>query len=99
MKTVQDQFNDMLNAGKMPIFELQTGPDSYLVIDLWATDKGIAFAFDEDNKKTYFSSDIEQTGHCYTLLYDEDWSLDSHLEQIMLEILEGYCIPNNIEII
>jgi len=95
------QFNDMLDRGVIPCMEYQLPDNEWLVVDMQVMDlqserKGIVFSLSEDFT-TYFSGDIETIGGNFLLPYDEYFeSLDSYLEQISDEILEGVLIPNNL---
>lgn len=90
---LKEQFENMQC---MPLFEFELPDDEWLVVDLSVSVDGISFAFDEDNKTTWFSDEIEKEGDSYLLPFDECFSLDEHLQQISEEITEGYLIPNNL---
>jgi len=95
------QFNDMLDRGVIPCMEYGLGNDEWLVVDIQVMDlqserKGITFSLSEDFT-TYFSGSIEKIGESFLLPYDKYFdSLDSYLEQIADEILEGVLLPNNL---
>ena len=95
IKSVKNQF-DALNC--LPLFEFEIANDDHLLVNLAMTRKGIEFRFDADGKKEFFSGDIIKTGKNSFLLKCDRYTdnLDSYLEQIHSEIMEGYIMPHNL---
>ncbi len=97
---IRKQWDQMTESGIMPLLELQTGEDEYLVVDieLSADNAALLFSFDKDPLfDTYFSGEIEKVCNNYQLLIDEYCdNLDIYLQQIDLEILDSYLLPNNL---
>lgn len=84
----------------MPIFEIELNNGDYLLVDLELVSefKEIRFSFDTMNLKTWFSGETKILNeHLFSISYSE-WhgSLDSILEFIYGEVLEGFIIPNNL---
>jgi hypothetical protein len=102
---IKQQWQQMINNGTMPLFEIQISKDDYLLVDLELSDNGIRFAFDTSPLPPYnvlpvsFDGEIERLGEgVYLLPFDSACSdgLDSLLEMIYENIIEGYLIPNNL---
>ena len=105
LKRVQNairvQWDSMINRGIMPLLELQTGDSDYLIVDIALSDDNdcLIFSFDKyDLCDTFFSGEIDHViGNNYQLNIDECFeNLDSYLEQINSEMIEGYLLPNNL---
>jgi len=97
-KAIYNQWQDMLNYGKIPCFEIQLSNGDYLVVDIdyREGDNFISFSFD-DSLPVFFDGDIKKHGSQYHVMLDECFSsLDSYLELIYNNIIEGYIIPNNL---
>ena len=45
-KVIKQQWQQMINNGTMPLFEIQITESDYLLVDLELSDNGIRFAFD-----------------------------------------------------
>ena len=105
MRYIQDQFNEMLSRGVMPVFEIGLENGEYLEVNLGlhidgrcAANSGVTFEIDTDDLPTFFDGAIKNKGGgVYILPYDKYFdNLDTYLETIMENILEGYLLPNNL---
>jgi len=97
-KAINSQWQDMLNYGKIPCFEIELSNGDYLVVDIdyREGDNYISFSFD-DSLPVFFDGDIKKHGSNYRVILDNCFSsLDSYLELIYDNILEGYIFPNNL---
>lgn len=97
-KAIYEQWQVMLNYGKIPMFEIQIADGDYLLVDINynQNDDYISFSFD-DSLPVFFDGDIKKHGGSYHLLLDDCFSsLDSYLETIHNNIVEGYIIPNDL---
>jgi hypothetical protein len=77
-------------------YELSNG--DYLVVDINYTkgEEYISFSFD-DSLPVFFDGEIKKHGGEYHIILDECFSsLDSYLETIYDNIVEGYIIPNDL---
>ena len=88
----------MLDRGIMPIFELEIIGDEYLLVNLSVSDIGIEFSFDAEGLRTEFDFNIKKIhSNKFVLLFDEYYdNLDSYLELIHENLMEGYVIPNRL---
>lgn len=106
---ISQEWQAMLNCGKMPLFEIKLKDGEYLLVDLELCDnpdqanitnvqKEIYFSFDSMNLKTWFSGNIKEYHDCrFALPITEfDDSLDELLEVVMQEISEGFILPNDL---
>jgi hypothetical protein len=98
MNIIKKQWNEMLNRGTMPLFEVELKDDQYLLVDLALTDEGVEFSFDSEDLPVSFDGDIETIhSNRYLLPFDEYVeSLDSYLELISDNLSEGYLLPNDL---
>lgn len=97
-KAINAQWQAMLNYGKIPLFELELSNGDYLLVDIDYTqgDNYISFSFD-DSLKTWFDGEIKKHGSQYHVMLDNCFdNLDSYLELIYNNIIEGYIIPNDL---
>ena len=95
---ISTQWQAMLNYGKIPCFEIALSNGDYLLVDIEYTqgDDSITFSFD-DSLPVFFDGDIKKHGSQYHVMLDECFSsLDSYLQLIHENILEGYIIANNL---
>lgn len=95
---IYTQWQTMLNYGKIPLFEIQLNKGDYLVVDIEYTQGNdfISFSFD-DSLPVFFDGDIKKHGGSYHVMLDDCFdNLDSYLELIHDNILEGYILPNNL---
>jgi len=95
---IYNQWQDMLNYGRIPCFEIELSSGDYLIVDIDYTqgDNYISFSFD-DSLPVFFDGEIKKHGGEYHVMLDECFSsLDSYLELIYNNILEGYIIPNDL---
>jgi hypothetical protein len=92
------QWDDMLNRGIMPLFELEMKCDEYLLVELEVVNNGIKFSFDNEHKNTAFDGEVVEINDCnFILPFDEyNDNLDNYLETILENINEGYFIPNDL---
>lgn len=94
---INTEWDAMLTRGIMPLFELEIINDEYLLVELAIQSNGIKFSFDSDNKPVSFDGDIEVINdNHYVLPFDNDHTLNQHLEMIMGNLTEGYLCPNNL---
>lgn len=96
VESLKSQFSDMLSRGIMPLFEYELNNGDFLLVELSIDDCGLWFSFDNE-LETFFSGEIKNKGHNFLLPFDLYFdNLDRYLQQIDLEMTEGYIIPNNL---
>lgn len=95
---IYNQWQAMLNYGKIPCFEIEMINGDYLLVDI-DYKKGndyISFSFD-DSLPVFFGGEVKIQGSGYCVMLDDCFdNLDSYLELIYNNILEGYIIPNDL---
>lgn len=97
INTMKTEWQSMLDRGTIPCFEYQISEDDWLLVDLEFTDNGLEFSFDSDNKRVAFDGEIIVIhDNRYLLPWDLDMSLDSHLEMINVNMIEGYLLVNDL---
>lgn len=97
-KAINNQWQAMLNYGKIPMFEIALNNGDYLLVDIDYTQGNgyISFSFD-DSLPVFFDGEIKKHGGNYHVMLDPYFeSLDSYLELIYNNIIEGYIIPNDL---
>jgi len=97
-KAINSQWQTMLNYGRIPLFEIELNNGDYLIVDIDYTqgDDFISFSFD-DSLPVFFDGEIKKHGGEYHVILDECFdNLNSYLELIYNNILEGYIIPNDL---
>ena len=97
-KAIYNQWQSMLNYGRIPLFEIELNNGDYLLvnIDYQQGDDFISFSFD-DSLPVFFDGEIKKHGGGYKVMLDDCFdNLDSYLELIYENILEGYIIPNDL---
>ena len=97
-KAINQQWQAMLNYGKIPMFEIELSDGDYLIVDIdyQTGDDFISFSFD-DSLPVFFDGDIKKHGGSYHVILDDCFNnLDNYLELIHDNILEGYILPNNL---
>lgn len=97
-KAINSQWQAMLNYGKIPCFEIELSDGDYLIVDIdyQAGNNYISFSFD-DSLPVFFDGEIKKHGGNYHVILDDYFeSLDSYLEFIYDNIIEGYIIPNDL---
>ena len=97
-KVIYNQWQSMLNYGKIPMFEIELSDGDYLIVDIDYTQGNdyISFSFD-DSLPVFFDGEIKKHGGNYHVMLDECFNnLDSYLELIYNNILEGYIIQNDL---
>jgi len=95
---IYNQWQSMLNYGRIPLFEIELSNGDYLLVNIDYTqgDDFISFSFD-DSLLVYFDGEIKKHGGGYHVILDECFdNLDSYLELIYNNIIEGYIIPNDL---
>ncbi len=88
----------MLNYGRIPCFEIELSNGDYLLVDIdyQAGNDFISFSFDE-NLPVFFDGELKKHGGNYHVMLDPYFgSLDSYLELIYNNIIDGYIIPNDL---
>ena len=98
LKAINNQWQTMLNYGRIPLFEIAMNNGDYLIvnIDYKQGDDFISFSFD-DSLPVWFDGEIKKHGGEYRVMLDDCFdNLDSYLELIYNNIIEGYIIPNDI---
>ena len=96
IESLQAQFSDMLSRGVMPLFEYELNNGDFLEVKITICDRGVWFIFDNE-LETFFSGDIRKDGKEFLLPFDLYFdNLDHYLQQIDMEMTEGYIIPNNL---
>ena len=97
-KAINSQWQAMLNYGKIPLFEIELSNGDYLIVDIdyQAGNNYISFSFD-DSLPVFFDGEIKKHGGNYHVMLDPYFeSLDSYLQLIYDNIIEGYIIPNDL---
>ena len=97
-KAINQQWQAMLNYGKIPCFEIGLSNGDYLLVDIdyREGDNYISFSFD-DSLPVFFDGEIKKHGGEYRVMLDPYFeSLDSYLELIYNNIIEGYIIANDL---
>ena len=97
-KAINSQWQAMLNYGKIPCFEIELSNGHYLLVDIDYTqgEDHISFSFD-DSLPVFFDGEIKKHGGNYHVMLDECFdNLDSYLQLIYDNIIEGYIIPNDL---
>lgn len=95
---VCEEWRELIAKGTIPCFEFKTQVDEYLIVEISIAKDGkyLFFSFDAVYP-TWFSGSVDvETETTFGLPIDNDYSLDSHLQQIYNEIVEGYLLPNNL---
>lgn len=95
---IYNQWQAMLNYGKIPCFEISLNNGDYLLVDINYTEGNdyISFSFD-DSLPVWFDGGIKKHGGEYRVMLDECFdNLNSYLQLIYDNILEGYILPNNL---
>ena len=101
-KAINSQWQAMLNYGKIPMFEIELSNGDYLIVDIDYKQGGdfISFSFpsfDDDSLPVFFDGEIKKHGGEYRVMLDPYFdNLDSYLELIYNNIIEGYIIPNDL---
>ncbi len=101
-KAIYNQWQAMLNYGKIPMFEIELNNGDYLIVDIVYKqgDDYISFSFpsfDDDSLPAYFDGEIKKHGGEYRVMLDDCFdNLDSYLQLIYDNIMEGYIIPNDL---
>ena len=95
---VKSQFDKMVESGTIPVLEYKLKNGEHLVVDLSLNDKGICFSFDSNSLPVYFANTIEVIGENHYLLPLDEYfeHLDYYLQQIDLNISEGFILPNDL---
>ena len=97
-KAINSQWQAMLNYGKIPCFEIELSDGGYLIVDIDYREGNnyISFSFD-DSLPVFFDGEIKKHGSEYHVTLDECFdNLDSYLQAIYDNIIEGYIIPNDL---
>ena len=97
-KAIGKQWQSMLDHGIIPMFEIELSNGDYLIvnIDYQAGNNYISFSFD-DSLPAYFDGEIKKHGSEYRVMLDECFdNLDSYLQLIYDNIIEGYIIANDL---
>ena len=97
-KAINSQWQAMLNYGKIPCFEIELSNGDYLIVDIDYTqgDDYISFSFD-DSLTVFFDGEIKKHGSQYHVILDNCFdNLDSYLQVIYDNIIDGYIIPNDL---
>ena len=97
-KAINNQWQAMLNYGKIPMFEIELSNGDYLLVDIDYREGNdyISFSFD-DSLTVFFDGEIKKHGGNYHVMLDECFNdLDSYLQVIYDNIIEGYIIPNDL---
>lgn len=107
MNTIQVQFSEMLQRGKIPCMEypvLINGEQEFLLVELSATETGIEFSFDNFGLPVSFDGNIVAYSDThYFIPYDsfesgenDSGNLHYYLEGISDNIQEGFICSNGI---
>jgi len=95
---IYNQWQAMLKQNRIPLFEIELSNGDYLLVNIDYTQGNdyISFSFD-DSLLVYFDGEIKKHGGGYHVILDEYFdNLDSYLQLIYDNILEGYIIPNDL---
>jgi hypothetical protein len=95
---ISEQWQAMINYGKIPCFEIELSNGDYLLVDInYNTgDEYISFSFD-DSLPVFFDRELKKHGSQYHVMLDDCFdNLDSYLQLIYDNIIEGYIIPNDL---
>jgi len=95
---IYNQWQAMLKQNRIPLFEIELSNGDYLLVNIDYTQGNdyISFSFD-DSLPVFFDGEIKKHGGEYHVMLDECFSsLDSYLQLIYENILEGYIIPNDL---
>ncbi len=96
--TISEQRQAMPRRGIIPMFEIGLSNGDYLLVDIdyQAGNNYISFSFD-DSFPVFFDGEIKKHGNEYRVMLDDCFdNLDSYLELIYNNIMEGYIIPNDL---
>ena len=98
MNMIKEQWNEMINRGAMPLFEVELKDNEYLLVNLAIVEEGIEFSFDSNDLPVSFDGDIETIhSNRYLLPFNEYWeSLDTYIEEISENINEGFILLNGL---
>ena len=97
-KAINSQWQAMLNYGRIPLFEIELSDGDYLIVNIIYRqgDDFISFYFD-DSLPVFFDGEIIKHGSQYHVMLDPYFeSLDSYLELVYNNIIDGYIIPNDL---
>jgi hypothetical protein len=90
-KHTQALKNELLNCGKMPLFEIavvnKSGEQEYILCDIFFRGNSIVAQRDQVSKKEARSKFIAST----KLVVDSYYGLDHHLQELHSEILNDIC--------
>ena len=97
---IRFQWDVMIKSGRIPVMEFQVSDDEYLIVDIELSEDNtqLLFSFDKEPLyEVYFSGEVEKVLNNYQITIDKYRDrLDEYLQQINLEIIEGYLLPNNL---
>lgn len=97
MQTILEQFEQMLQRGRIPLFEYELNNGEFLLVHIDCTENEIKFNFDDSFGSVYFDGDIQGENGYYSYEFDNEYdTLDSLLELIDANITEGYILPNGL---
>lgn len=97
MNTIKQQFDVMLQSGRIPVLEYEMYNGEYLVVEIEATETGLQFSADFNDLPCFFDGQITGAGNYWLLPYDDCFSLDEHLQMIDQNIIEGYLIAHSLD--
>lgn len=100
-KTLFNQWQTMIESDCMPVLEYELLNGDYLTVDisfvLFRGKSGFRFDFDKLGLNTCFSGAVKSVKDTQYLPLDKYFSnLDTYLQQIDQEIMEGFLIFNNL---
>lgn len=97
MQSILEQFEQMLQRGRIPLFEYELNNGEFLLVHIDCTETKIKFSFDDSFGSVYFDGDMQGNNGYYSYQFDNDYdTLDRLLELISENIMEGYILPNNL---
>ena len=98
MNTIQKQFKEMLQRGRLPYLEYELVGGEFLLVELNATEKGIEFSADFNDLPCFFDGQIQGAGNFWVLPYEDSFeNLDDYLVTIDQNILDGYIFSNQLD--
>jgi len=97
MQTILEQFEQMIQSGRIPLFEYELNNGEFLLVHVACTETEIKFNFDDSLGSVYFDVEIQGNSGFYSYQFDNEYdTLNRLLELIDANIMEGYILPNGL---
>jgi hypothetical protein len=108
MNTIQLQFVEMLQRGRLPYLEYSViinGEQDWLLVEITCLENGLEFSFDSHNLPVFFDGSIKQFSDNYFFLPFDSYNagendnddLDYYLIAIAENIQDGFIYANGIQ--